>query len=71
MEFLAGSFIGVIGFLPSILLLFGIYLIWEQSRLLNKQLDGIARLLTAIHHEQQRGDAASLLRDGNRRYPAK
>lgn len=56
MEFLAHSFIGLVGFLPSILLLFGVYLIWEQSRLLNKQLNGIARLLTAIHQEQQRGD---------------
>ena len=59
MEFFTHSFMGLFFFLPSILLLFGIYLIWEQSRLINKQLNGIAQLLTAIPREQQRGDAAS------------
>jgi Na+/melibiose symporter-like transporter len=59
MEFLAHSFLGLFAFLPSILLLFGIYLLWEQVRLANKQLDGIARLLSAIHQEQQRGSATS------------
>ena len=54
MEFLAHSFIGLFAFLPSILLLFGIYLLWEQARQTNKQLDAIARLLTDIH-QQQRG----------------
>lgn len=58
MESLVLSSIGLLGLLPSILLLFGIYLIWEQSRLLNKQLSGIAQLLAAIHHEQQRTDGA-------------
>ena len=57
MEFLAYSSLGLLAFLPSILLLFGIYLIWEQSRLLNKQLNGIAQLLAAIHREQVREDA--------------
>lgn len=66
MEFLAYTFIGLLGFLPSILLLFGVYLIWEQSRLLSKQLNGIAQLLTAIHDEQQRGDAARRLFNANR-----
>ena len=65
MEFFAYSSIGLIAFLPSILLLFGIYLIWEQTRLLNKQLSGIARLLTAMHQVQQRRDASQRL-DTNR-----
>jgi hypothetical protein len=56
MEFLAHAYLGILGFLPSILLLFGIYLIWEQSKLLNKQLNGITQLLTAIHQEQMRRD---------------
>jgi predicted tellurium resistance membrane protein TerC len=54
MEFLAHSLIGLLAFFPSILLLFGIYLLWEQARQTNKQLDAIARLLTDIH-QQQRG----------------
>lgn len=65
MEFLAHSFFGLFAFLPSILLLFGIYLLWEQVRLANKQLDGISRLLTAIHHEQQRGSATNRRPDPN------
>lgn len=60
MEFLAHSFIGLFAFLPSILLLFGIYLLWEQARQANKQLDAIAQLLTAIH-QQQRGTATTQL----------
>lgn len=64
MEFLTHSFLGLFSFLPSILLLFGIYLLWEQARLVNKQLDGIARLLSAIRHEQQRG--ASTRHDADR-----
>ena len=57
MEFLAHSFIGLFAFFPSILLLFGIYLLWEQARQTNKQLDAIARLLTDLH-QQQRGSAS-------------
>jgi len=59
MELLFNMSLGLFAFLPSILLLFGIYLIWEQSKLVNKQLDGIAQLLAAIHSEQQRVAADS------------
>jgi hypothetical protein len=54
MDFFTYSFLGLFAFLPSILLLFGLYLIWEQSRLLNRQMNEITRLLILIHQEQQR-----------------
>jgi HAMP domain-containing protein len=53
MEFLTHSFLGLFAFFPSILLLFGIYLLWEQARQTNKQLDAIARLLTDIRQQQR------------------
>ncbi len=58
MEFLTHSLIGVLAYFPSILLLFGIYMIWEQARLLNRQLSGISQILTAIHREQGHGSVA-------------
>ena len=66
MEFLTHSYIALLGSLPSILLLFGVYLLWEQSRLMNRQLHGIAQLLSAVHDEQRRADAAHRLLDENR-----
>jgi hypothetical protein len=60
MEFLAHSFLGLFAFFPSILLLFGIYLLWEQARQANKQLDAIARLLTEIHQQQRRTETSQL-----------
>lgn len=54
MELLTYSFMGIFAFLPSILLLFGLYLIWEQSKLVIKQLSEITRLLNVIQQQQKR-----------------
>jgi hypothetical protein len=66
MEFLTHSFMGLFLFLPSILLLFWVYLILQQSKLLNKRLNDITQLLSAIHDEQLRADPTRRVLKANR-----